>query len=84
VITRAVGTDLSIEPEVSGGEVGDGDVFILTTDGVHGAVPDSRIEKIAWRDPPRIAAEELVREALRLGTRDNATAAVLRATLESP
>jgi protein phosphatase len=84
VITRAVGTDFSVEPDVLVGEVGEGDVFVLTTDGVHGAVPDSRIETIAWRDPPPLAARELVREALRLGSRDNATAAVLRAVLETP
>ncbi|MBI5445026.1 MAG: serine/threonine-protein phosphatase [Deltaproteobacteria bacterium] len=84
VITRAVGTDASVDADVSQGDVAHGDVFLLTTDGVHGAVPADRLQALAWGAPPQWAAEELVREALRLGTRDNATVAVVRAVPENP
>lgn len=84
VITRAVGVEPWAEPEVSGGPVEPGEVFVLTTDGVHGAIPDARIGELAWRDPPELAARALVREALDLGSDDNATAAVLRVVLQTP
>jgi protein phosphatase len=79
IITRVVGTEPSVQPDLGEGTLADGDTFVLTTDGVHGVVPAGRILDLAARLPPREAAEALVREALRLGTMDNSTAVVVRA-----
>jgi serine/threonine protein phosphatase PrpC len=78
VITRAVGVDPDLEPDITEGEALEGDTFVLTTDGVHGVVPASRIRELTALEPPQAAAEGLVNEALRLQTTDNSTAAVLR------
>lgn len=79
VITRAVGVEPQLEPEVSEFELADGDTFVLTTDGVHGVVPRDRLRELIVGQPQSIA-ENLVREALSRNTTDNSTAAVLRAS----
>jgi PPM family protein phosphatase len=63
--------------------VEEGDLVVLCSDGVHGAV-DSASLFARLRDarrqatPPDVLAEELVELALASGTRDNATAVVVR------
>ena len=79
VITRAVGVDPAVDPDVGEGDLATGDTFVLTTDGVHGVLPSSLILDLASGYEPRAVAESLVREALRRHTSDNATAAVIRA-----
>ncbi|MBI5016519.1 MAG: serine/threonine-protein phosphatase [Deltaproteobacteria bacterium] len=78
VITRAVGVDPSVTPDVGDGELRHGDTFVLTTDGVHGVVPARQILEVASQLPPQEAADSLVQSALRLGTTDNSTAVVVR------
>jgi PPM family protein phosphatase len=78
LITRAVGTEESVEADLTAGTLLPGDTFVLTTDGVHGVVPARSLLAIAGREEPARAAEALVEEALALRTKDNATAAVLR------
>ena len=64
-------------------KVEEGDLLMLCSDGVHGAV-DSGSLFARLRDarrqstPPDVLAEELVELALASGTRDNATAVVVR------
>lgn len=79
IITRAVGIDPSVTPDVSDGELLDGDTFVLTTDGVHGVVPASGILSVASTLSLQEAADGLVQEALRRNTTDNSTAVVIRA-----
>jgi protein phosphatase len=78
VITRAVGVYPSVEPAITLGEVGDGDTFILTSDGVHAAVLEEALREAASERDPQIAASKLVESAVSQGTTDNATAAVVR------
>lgn len=82
VLTQAVGTMPEVEPEVVQGEARPGDVFVLTSDGVHGVLSPGQILEAAAGPDPAAAAIRLVEAALAAGTRDNATAAVLRVPRE--
>jgi protein phosphatase len=78
VLTRAIGTAASVEPHLVEAEVRPGDVFVLTSDGVHGAVEEAQLIAVGDAEDPAIAARLLVEAAIDRGTRDNATAAVGR------
>lgn len=77
VLTRGVGTGPEQGPDLAGGHTLAGDLFLLTTDGVHGVLSDDRIGELAAGRPPGEAARALVEEALRAGGTDNATAVVV-------
>ncbi len=87
VLTRAIGTTAEVEPYLAEDEVLPGDGFVLTSDGVHGAVEEAQLVAAGDADDPADAARRLVEEAVARGTRDNATVAVGRveaaATAES-
>jgi serine/threonine protein phosphatase PrpC len=70
VITRAVGTDESVEVDTFTVPLKKGDVILLCSDGLSSTVPDSEIESILKRGIPA-AADELVAAALRHGGDDN-------------
>jgi serine/threonine protein phosphatase PrpC len=77
-LTRAVGLDDQVRVDYAQGEVRVGDCFVLTTDGVHGVLKDARIGALALAGDVGAASDALVQAALAAGTRDNATALVLR------
>ena len=77
-LTRAVGLDDRVRIDFMQGEVQVGDVFVLTSDGVHGALKRARLAALAREGDAQTAAEALVRAALAAGGRDNASALVLR------
>jgi len=77
-LTRAVGLDDRVRIDFVQGEVQVGDVFILTTDGVHGVLKPGRLAALARADDATTAAEAIVRAALAAGSGDNASAVVLR------
>jgi serine/threonine protein phosphatase PrpC len=79
-LTRAVGLDDQVRVDYAQGDVRVGDCFVLTTDGVHGVLKDARIGELALAGEVEMASEALVQAALAAGTRDNATALVLRVT----
>ena len=57
----------------------DGDVMLLCSDGVHGAVSEEKLgQLLASRKPIATVAESVVREALAHGATDNVTAVVIR------
>ncbi len=79
-LTRAVGLDAHVWVDYQQGELLDGDVFVLTTDGVHGALRRERLATLAATarsDCAQAAGDAIVRAALAAGGRDNATALVL-------
>jgi serine/threonine protein phosphatase PrpC len=55
-----------------------GELFALTTDGVHGALDERRIQQLMDATPVAEVAAALVRSALVRGSRDNCTAVVGR------
>jgi serine/threonine protein phosphatase PrpC len=77
-LTRAVGLDDRVRIDFLQGEAQIGDVFVLTTDGVHGVLKRGRLATLALEGDAQAASEAIVRAALAAGSRDNASALVLR------
>ena len=77
-LLRSVGVDERLVVDYMQGDLQVGDVFVLLTDGVHGVLPDAQLQALAQGDNARLAAETLVQTALKAGSRDNATAMVVR------
>ena len=77
-LTRAVGLDDRVRIDFMQGELHIGDVFVLTTDGVHGVLRRSRLAALAKEGDAQAASQAIVMAALAAGSRDNASALVLR------
>ena len=79
VITRAVGIEPTITPDVSQRPVLPGDTLLLCTDGLTNMVPEDQIARTLQQAPsPQAAAERLIQLANRNGGKDNITAVVAR------
>ena len=79
VLTKVVGLRPELQPSVAECPFVAGDVMLLCSDGVHGAVSDENLERLlASRNPIAAVAESVVREALAHGATDNVTAVVIR------
>ena len=81
-LTNVVGARTRTEVHVVEESLAGGELLLLTTDGVHGALDDERLERL-MRDEehPRELAERVVSAALTRGSRDNCTAIVARYSL---
>lgn len=79
VLTSIIGARDGAAPEIVPVAVQAGDLFVLTTDGLHNVVDDETIGRLARSAPPGEAAAHLVREALKRQTTDNVTVVVVRA-----
>lgn len=78
IITRALGTDLELEPDLREVELREGDRLLLCTDGLSGLVAESDLAEILSRpESPQTVAELLVKAALEAGGDDNVTAIVV-------
>ncbi|MFN3415339.1 MAG: bifunctional protein-serine/threonine kinase/phosphatase [Caldimonas sp.] len=77
-LSRAIGLDDHVRVDYSQGELHRGDVFVLTSDGVHGVLRRRDLAALAREGTAQAASEALVRAALAAGSRDNATALVIR------
>lgn len=79
VITRCVGANVDVTPDVYSGTLQAGDVYLLASDGLTGMIEDEDLmglmEKV--REPQQLA-DELVDEANRRGGLDNVTVIVIR------
>jgi serine/threonine protein phosphatase PrpC len=83
VITRALGTEGDIDPDLSEIPVAEGDRILLCSDGLTGMVPDSDIsELLAGNGDPQEVAELLVKAALAGGGEDNVTVVVIEVLAE--
>lgn len=81
VLTRAIGMMERVVVDSRSMALCDGDVLLMSTDGVHERVPDRQIAAILLEHPaPTMAAEKLIAAALRNGGDDNATCVVVRVT----
>ena len=77
-ITRALGGDENMVPDLYELTVGEGDRILLCSDGLTGMVLDERIEEILVNTPdPQEATDALVNEALQEGGHDNVTVIVI-------
>jgi protein phosphatase len=80
VITRALGTQPTVEPDIFELEATPGDLFLLCSDGLTGELPDPQIESLLAADLPldRLCAS-LVAAANQTGGHDNITCLLVRA-----
>ncbi len=79
VITRALGTDDSVEVDTFTVVAADGDVVLLCSDGLNTMVAEQTIaDLLAADEPAATIARNLVRAALQGGGEDNITAIVFR------
>jgi len=78
-LSRAMGADTHVEIDYRSLPVEQGDLFLLTTDGVHGWLAEREMADLleAQRTQPEQAARALSRLALERGSNDNVTCQVL-------
>ena len=82
-LTRAIGLDDAVRVDYLQGELRIGDCFVLTTDGVHRALKPAQLGQLVRAQHAATAQDAsaaIVQAALAAGTRDNATALVIRVT----
>jgi len=77
-LLRAVGAEDRLTVDYSQGDLQVGDVFILTTDGVHGALRLRQLAELAEMANAQAMSESLVNLALKAGSNDNVSALVVR------
>jgi protein phosphatase len=75
-LTNVVGGRAEVDVHLVEEPLRRGEMVLLTTDGVHGALETGQMERILGRSPgdPAAIAGQLVRAALAAGSRDNCTA----------
>lgn len=79
VITRAIGVGEDIKLDFRQGDIVEGDVFVLGSDGLTAHVGDDEIAAAAAL-PPQAACEALLEKVLARGGTDNVTVIVVRMT----
>jgi len=80
VITRALGTQPSVEPDLFPIEAEPGDIFLLCSDGLSGEVPDLQIESLLAAEVPLTeVCANLVEAANLAGGNDNITCLLVQA-----
>jgi protein phosphatase len=84
VITRALGTDLEVDPEVLEVPLAAGDRVLICSDGLTGMVDDEEIAQVMQRKlDPQATAQALVDAALANGGEDNVTVVVVAVEAEA-
>lgn len=79
VLTRAMGTSASVHPDVSTLTVGDGDLFLLCSDGLTDVLSDPEIEQILSKKLPlKELGIELVDQAKLKKSGDNITIVLIK------
>lgn len=81
-LCRAMGADVSLEIDYRSVPVEVGDVFLLTTDGVHGFIGHKELSTLVSRmdDPLERTARSIVTRALERGSQDNVSCQVVQVT----
>jgi serine/threonine protein phosphatase PrpC len=79
IITRALGPDPDVDPDVHTHQVRSGDVFVLCSDGLTSMVREDRIQEVLSASKSlQSAVDALVDEANAAGGRDNITVVAFR------
>jgi protein phosphatase len=79
VITRCVGANAEVVPDVYLGTLRAGDVYLLASDGLTGMLEDGDLQHALERHPePNDVVEALIQEANRRGGLDNITVIIVR------
>ena len=77
IITRAIGTDESVEVDVVVEARRKGDLWLACSDGLHGLVDDRQMRDALRQYAPEKAADVLLKAALDAGGRDNVTLVIV-------
>ena len=82
-LTNALGTDLDLQVDYLVEDLAAGDVFVLTTDGVHGVLPTQHLRQrvadaLAAQKPLESAARAVLDTALQRGSEDNLSCLLMR------
>lgn len=78
VITRCVGANANVEADVLSGDIRNGDLFLIASDGLTGMLEDSQLKRIIdTRQTPGRMVDSMITEANRRGGLDNITAIVV-------
>lgn len=78
VITRAIGTEAEVKPDIFEFDIETGDTYLLCSDGVMNHVDDPTIERLMCSNSPSSTAWKIVAQALIGGGSDNTTCLVVR------
>jgi protein phosphatase len=79
IITRALGPEADVDPDIHTHQARSGDVFMLCSDGLTSMVREERLHEILnGSDSLQSAVDALIQEANRQGGRDNITAILFR------
>jgi protein phosphatase len=79
VLSRSIGINLFVAPEISEHNVRAGDMLLLCSDGLHGAVPDDKIVRVAASgNSLRDAAQQLIKIANESDGGDNVSVQLIR------
>lgn len=73
VITRSVGYERDVYPDIIEREIKPGEVYLMCSDGLSGLVDDTTIAKILNNNPPEKVVKACVEQALANGGDDNVT-----------
>lgn len=78
-LSRAIGVDLHIDIDYKTVDVEKGDIFVMTTDGIHDYLSDKQIrETVLQQGDLQNLSENLLQQALDLGSHDNVTCQIIR------
>lgn len=77
LITKALGVEPSIQGDYTSAPVKKGDVILLCTDGLSGAVSADQLQDLLEHTPFFITPRKLVERALAAGSQDNVTAVLV-------
>jgi serine/threonine protein phosphatase PrpC len=83
LITRALGSKPKVEVDLFEGELHEGDVLLLCSDGLCGPVSAQQMVQAIRSTPPSQAAAQLVEQAGQQGGDDNATVLIVEAAKPS-
>lgn len=78
VITRSVGYEREVYPDIIDREVSPGEIFLLCSDGLSGLVTDQKISEILNENTPDKVVKACVEQALANGGDDNVTVMVIQ------
>lgn len=82
-ITRAVGTEDSIDPDLLTVVRKPGDRWLICSDGLHGLVSKSILQELLGAENLDESADEMIRQALDEGGRDNVTLVIVEDQIEA-
>jgi serine/threonine protein phosphatase PrpC len=77
-LMRVVGAEDRLVVDYMQGDLQVGDVFVLLSDGVHGSLRLRQLAETAELANAQVIADSLVQAAIKAGSKDNATALVVR------